>query len=69
MSLCCDIFLVFQREDAVEQLKKDQVKSDKRIKALKERMKKMAAPASALTDTGPKNSVDDEVFENEEENE
>ena len=32
-------------------------------------MKKMAAPASALTDTGPKNSVDDEVFENEEENE
>ena len=73
MEILLTTFYSFQREDAVEKLKKDQVKSDKRVKALKERIKKISAPAASLGNVdadGPKGS--DDVFDDadaDEENE
>ena len=46
----------------MDKLHKDQVRSEKRTKALKERMKKMAAPSTSLRGPDP-----DEVFEDDDE--
>ena len=57
-----------QRENSVDHLKQDIVKTDKRMKALKERMKKISAPVS-VTDSDKSRKGSDDVFEEEEENE
>ena len=54
---------VFQRESDVEKLQQGQIRAEKRVKALKERMKKMT-PGQAPGLGGPD---PDEIFEDEEE--
>ena len=53
----------FQRESDVEKLQQGQIRAEKRVKALKERMKKMT-PGQAPGLGGPD---PDEIFEDEEE--
>ena len=55
--------LFFQRESDVEKLQQGQIRAEKRVKALKERMKKMT-PGQAPGLGGPD---PDEIFEDEEE--
>lgn len=55
----------FQRETEVEKLTQGQIRAEKRTKALKERMKKMAIGGSGLpTPAGPD---PDEIYEDDEE--
>ena len=55
-------FPPWQRENKCEELHKDQVRQEKRTKALKERLKKVAGVSGANKDNN-----DDEFFEDEEE--
>ena len=56
-------FYSFQREQSYEKLHKDQTRQDKRIKALKERMKKGDRGKTAKNSGAP----EDEFLEDEEE--
>ena len=56
-------FLWFQREESYQRLHKDQTRQDKRIKALKERMKKGDRGKTAKASGAP----EDEFLEDEEE--
>ena len=62
--ICNDLFtLVFQRESDVEKLQQGQIRAEKRVKALKERMKNMTSGQAP----GPRGPDPDEIFEDEEE--
>ena len=63
MNLNVFFTLIFQRESDVEKLQQGQIRAEKRVKALKERMKKMT-PGQAPGLGGPD---PDEIFEDEEE--
>ena len=54
---------LFQREESYEKLHKDQTRQDKRMKALKERIKKGDRGKSAK----PEGAPEDEFLEDEEE--